>query len=628
LSLTTTGDPNLKALLESALKAVAPPPDLTVSQWADTYRFLPAGAAAKPGRWKTSRAEFQREPMDVITDPDVHEIVIVGPSQLLKSEVELNAIGYFMHLDPCPMMMVQPDTKNAKEFSDDRIAAMIEATPVLKERVFKRRGGSSDRKSNSFNLGFPGGYLAIASANVPASLASKPLRVILADEVDRFELSSGDEGDPLELAVRRTTNFWNYKIFKTSSPGLLAESLIIAAYKDSDQREFYVPCPYCGAMQTLKWGGPKDNFGLKWYGNDPSTAYYLCEHCGEHWTEADKLEAIRNGRWKAHAPFNGVAGFKINALYNTLGYSWEKLVREFLRIKDDPKKLQVFVNTRLAEGWEERGESVSDSALMQRRETYPAQVPRKAFVLTCFVDVQKDRLEALVQGWGKGEENWTVEHAFFRGDPDEDEPWDELESYLGHYFSHESGIRLPLSVTLIDSGYKAQRVYDFVKKMSNPRICATKGKDGWGVPVIAYPSGKRTGKDERKVDLYLIGVDEAKDAVMRRLRKKPGGPYTYHFPKREDALDEEFFKQLTAEKLVTDKDKRGFRTKYWKKIRDRNEIWDMTVGNYAAIQMLPPNWEDWEETIVPPMSESGEKQATVKPAPNTGGRKVRNKGIR
>jgi phage terminase large subunit GpA-like protein len=606
---------------------VAPPPNITISQWADTYRYLPTEGAAKPGRWDTSRAEFQREPMDVITHPDVQKIVIVGPSQLLKSEILLNAYGYFMHLDPCPMMMVQPDTKNAEEFSNDRIASMIEATPVLRERVYKRRGGQSDKKSSKHNIGFPGGYLAVASANVPASLASKPIRILGLDETDRYALSSGDEGDPIEIATRRTTTFWNAKVLSVSSPGLLDESLILADYSQSDQREYYIPCPLCGEMQTFQMGDKDTDYGLKWEANDPSTVYYLCVGCRRGIFEADKKEAIRRGQWLAHAPFNGVAGFKINALYSPW-FSWEKLIQEFIRVKDDPKKLQVFVNTRLAEGWEERGESVSDDSLMARREIYPAQVPRQAFVLTCFVDVQKDRLEALVQGWGKGEENWTIEHAVFWGDPDEDEPWNELESYLGRQFMHESGIRLPLSVTLIDSGYKAQRVYSFVKKMDNPRICATKGREGWGLPVIAYPSTKRTGKDERKVDLFMIGVDEAKDSVMKRLRKKPGGPYTYHFPKREDALDDEFFKQLTAEKIVISKDKRGFRTRVWKKKRDRNEIWDMAVGNFAALQMLPPNWQDWEALIVPPQAEPGEKPPATKPTTQQAGRRVRNKGIR
>lgn len=573
--------------------------------------------------------------MDCITDPDVREIVIVGPSQLLKSEIILNAIGYFIHLDPCPMLMIQPDDKNAEEFSKDRIATMIEATPELRERVYKRQGGRSIKKSTKYNIGFPGGYLSIASSNSPASLASKPIRNLFPDEVDRYALSSGDEGDVVELGKRRLTTFWNSLCLQTSSPGRKDSSLILSAYEASDQREYYVPCVLCGETQTFEMGDKDTPYGLKWEPGRPDTAHYLCRGCqGELW-EADKLEAVRHGQWQRHAPFTGTAGFKINALYSPW-FSWEKLVAEFLKVKDDPKKLQVFVNTRLAEGWEDLAESVSDDTLLARREPYRAEVPMGAFVLTCFVDVQGDRLEALVQGWGVGEECWNIEHAVFWGSPDETETWDTLEWYLGKQFQHESGIKLPLSVTGIDSGYKANTVYDFVQRMGTRRIFATKGQSGWGQPILKSPSRSSGGAGRRKVDLHIVGVDEAKDTVMRRLRKPPGSPYSYHFPK-SDWCDDEFFKQLTAEKIVLEKDKRGYRQRVWeKKNGRRNEVWDLHVGNFAMTKRLPANWQSWRESIIPKHLDAPDpdrpgpdgpttKASTGTPHP---GRRVRSQGLR
>jgi phage terminase large subunit GpA-like protein len=631
LHLDLKGGQSLKTLVELALQAVAPPPDLTVSQWADTYRRLPAEGASEPGQWDTGRAEFQREPMDVITDPDVQDIVICGAIQLLKSEVELNAFGYFMHLDPCPIIMVQPDEKNADDFSKDRVASMIEATSELQERVFKRQGGRSTKKSTKHNIGFKGGYLAIASANVEASLSSKPARVILFDEVDKYPAYTNKGKDPIDLGKGRTSNFWNRKRIYVSSPGRKESSRVIPLYERSDKREYYVPCPHCGTLQTLKWGGKDLPYGIKWANNDHTTAHYVCEGCGKWLSEADKDGMVKAGQWLAHAPFAGIAGFRISSLYSPW-FSWQELVREYLESKDDPSKLQVFVNTRLAEGWEDRGESVSDDMLMARREKYPAPVPMRAFVLTCFVDVQGDRLEALVQAWGKREECWNVEHAVFYGNPDEQEVWEHLESYRYRQFEHESGIKLPLTAMGIDSGYKSQKVYEFVRRM-DARVFATKGVDGWGQPIMKSPSRAQGGKERRKVSVHLIGVDEAKDTVMQRLKKKPPGPYSYHFPDT-DWCDDEFFKQLTAEKIVYERNKKGYWSRVWKNKRDRNEIFDMAVGCFALTKRLPPDWEAWEERIIPKHLVE-QKPGHQVPTPTSGPapsappeRRVRSKGLK
>lgn len=228
------GGTSVKNLMEVVLSTFEPPPNLTLSEWADTYRILPEGSP-EPGQWSTAKAEYQREILDVMTHPDTRRVVIMGASQTVKSEAELNLIGYHIHMDPCTMMMVQPDEKNAEEFATDRIVSMIKATPELrgtkdKPVVYDEKKGVDGQRSNKHMKRFKGGFLAIASANVPASLASKPIRVLMFDEVDRYSLSSGKEGDPVMVAEKRTRNFWNKLIVLVSSPLIKDESRIEHEY--------------------------------------------------------------------------------------------------------------------------------------------------------------------------------------------------------------------------------------------------------------------------------------------------------------------------------------------------------------------------------------------------------------
>lgn len=591
---------------------------MTVSEWADAYRILPDVGSAKPGPWQTSWAEYQREVMDSFNEPDVTDLVICAAVQLLKSEVILNILGYLMHLDPCPIIMVQPDERNAEDFSKDRVASMIEVTPVLRERVLKRRGGSSDKKSTKFNIGFKGGYLAIASANVEASLSSKPARVILLDEIDKYPTSAKKGGDPIDLAEKRTTTFPNAKRVKVSSPGDKDTSRILKEFAKSDQRYCYVPCVHCGLYQILKWGGKDTDFGMKWEGDDPETAYYQCEGCGGRLYEADKLEMISRPKFIPHAKSKGIRGYQISALY-ARNFSWEKLVAEFLKCKDDPDRLKVFVTTRLAEGWEERGSRLKEDSLFARRESYgetSPEVPDGVLVLTCAADVQDNRIEAEVKGWGLGEESWGIVHKVFYGDPSESEVWEQLEDLLYKSFKDKSGLNFQISATFIDSGHHTQMVYDFCQEQSPRAIYPIKGVGGAGIPILSAPMGKRSGKGERKIELFNIGVDEVKSRLMARLRKTQPGPGYYHFPK---AYTEEFFKQLTAEecRIVDGK-------KTWKKIRTRNEAWDLNVYNYAALQLVDPSWKQLDERI---KAARENIQEPKNQAEQRGGRRIRSRGI-
>jgi len=572
--------------------------------------MLSQEGSSEYGQWDTSRAEYQREPMDAFTDPTVHTIVLEWASQLGKSEILLNCIAYSVHIDPSPMLMVQPDKDNAKDFSEDRIDTMIRDTDVLSRKIYPSRGGGHEKQSGTFKKNFAGGYLAIASANVPASLAGKPIKRLFEDECDRYEKSSKKEGDPIDLAEKRTTNFWDKKIIKTSSPGNDTDSKIHPSYQRSDQREYFVPCPHCDQYQKLEWKNvcwDKEIVdGVKVH--RPETAHMVCIECGTLLFESDKPDMVARGKWIAQAEFNGVAGFRLNTLYSPW-FTWAQFVQEFLDAKEDVQKLKVFTNTRLCETWKEEGAGIESSDLYHRREKYTAEVPMGAFVLTAGVDIQNDRIEILVNGWGLREECWSVDHQTFWGDPEQPGVWRELQDYLDRTFAHESGVKLRISSTCIDSGFKTQIVYDFCKGKTAQRIFATKGVAGDGRPIITSPAPKRTGVDERKVELFTVGVDPAKEIIYGRLNRTEPGPGYIHFP---DRYMEEFFKQLAAEQLVK-KMERGVEKKAWRKIRARNEALDMMVLSFAGLNMLASNWQEWGTRIIPHQHHEGLKPDTPEP---------------
>ena len=574
--------------MQTALEAAAPPPELTLSEWADTYRVLSREASAEPGAWDTSRAEYQREIMDTISDPAYETVVLMTSSQVGKSEIINNYLAYSVHLDPCPILFVHPSDKHAEEYSRIRIAPLVRDTPVLTERVSdakSRYGGNTTLYKE-----FPGGHLTLAGANVPAGLASKPICKLLCDEVDRFPISAGSEGDPIKLAEKRTTTFWNRKKVYASTPGIKDHSRIEKAYEESDQRHYYVPCPHCDEFQILRWKikeGDEDRHLVVWESGKPETAVIICIHCGVGIDEGQRRIIISKGEWRKHNPESKIAGFHLNELYSP----WKRLsevVDDFIKAKNDPEQLKVWVNTSLGETWEDRGESVSESALMERRETYLADVPMKAMVLTCGVDVQKDRLELEVKGWGEGEESWGISYKILWGDPGERYVWDTLLDELKRTFQHESGHKLRISATCIDSGgLHTSVVYHWCKGREKQRIFAIKGVSGDSKPIISAAMNKQSGTDRRKVKLFMVGVDVCKETLFARLKKKEPGPGYFHFPKH---YDKDYFDGLTAEEVLT-KYKNGHPIRVWLKKKARNEPIDINNYAYAAFKLLSPNWE-------------------------------------
>lgn len=571
----------------------APPPRLSLSEWADQFRILTAEATAEPGRWRTRRVPYLREPMDVISDRHVDTVVIMASSQTGKTEVLLNLIGRHIHLDPAPMMLIEPTLDMAKAISTDRIAPMIEAMPVLHDRVSPARSRSSS--NTVLRKGFPGGHLTLAGSNSPASLASRPIRILLGDEVDRWAASvgrksktaSGSEGDPLTLAVKRTTTFRRRKIIIVSSPTIKGASRVEDWYEISDKRRLHVPCPRCSERFVIRWSD------VRWTDRDTSTAHLVCPNCSGRIEDTERPKMIAAGVWIAEKPFAGVAGFHVWEMYSP----WRSLrdqVQAFLVSLTSMEKRQAWTNTALGETWEAPGEKVDASALLLRREAYTATVPTGVQVLTMGVDVQDDRLEALVVGWGEGEESWIVARETWYGDPAQPEVWKDLDEVLEAGWACEDGGQLRIQCTLVDSGgHKTQAVYNGVIPRQRQRVFASKGRSGGISGLLVSPSRPIRPRDgSGTVLLRVIDPDQGKILIFGRLKMDDPGPEYIHFP---DSLGEQFFDELTAEKLVTKRNKFGVPTKVWEQVRERNESLDCFVLAHAALRIVAPTPKHFEK---------------------------------
>ena len=623
---------------------VAPPPELTVSQWADKHRFLSSESAAESGKWTT--LPFQREPLDAVSDTRIRRVVIRAATQMLKTVTIENSIGYFVTQDPGPILILQPRDADVKAFSKERIAPMIRDTPVL-------RGLFSDPKSRSSNNTieeklFPGGMLAITSAGSPGNLARRAIRFLFADEVDKYPPTAGSEGNPISLARKRLATFRHRKKeIMTCSP-TLPGSEIDRAYEGSDRREYYVPCPICGHMQSLML---KFYTQVRWDSSLASreeqakSARYHCENpdCKAAWDDATRWEAIEKGEWRARAPFNGIAGFWISELYSPWKQLWE-IVLDFLTKKDNAQDLQTFVNTSLAENWVEKGEAPEWEILLSRREEYqPGTVPRGGLFLTAGVDVQRDRVECEVVAWGRGRESWSVDYQILEGKTSESEVWKQLEVLRSQTFKTEQGAELPIARMFVDSGDQTQDVYNWVRTQPASQVQAIKGSDK-GILPVGQPSPVDINVGGKKIKaglkIKIINVSFFKSELYANLKsRRPTDEelsqgYTFppgycHFPTGKNYGDEHF-KQLCAEQLIMRSNRRTGRTKQeWMQTRARNEALDCRIYARAAAwdrgldRMQDKHFKAIEEQLVPGAAEAQKSNAEQQPGPGADPRRGR-----
>ena len=590
--------PNTIEMFSRYVSLLKPPPRLTLSQWADMYRMLSPENSAEPGRWHTEKAPYQREIMDAIGDQHTRKVVIKSAAQIGKTAMLMNMLGYYMHYYPSPVLVMQPTLDMAQTFSKDFLAPMLRDTPVLSNLVDSksRYSGNTILKKN-----FPGGHVTIVGANSPASLASRPIKVLLADEVDRYPASAGTEGDPLLLGQKRQTTFWDKKTVIVSTPTLKASSRITTEFEASSKEEWNVPCPCCGHYQPLVWER------LVFDSEDTTKPImYKCERCGELSGEYDWKKAAQRGHFVAENDNVEVRGFHLNTLASNF-CSWKEVVDKFLVANElskqgDHEKLKTWVNTDLGEAWEEPGTTIDDTSLVNRREIYEAEVPDEVLILTAGVDVQDDRFEVEVVGWGVGKESWGILYQKIYGDLMSERVWSDLDQFLLQTFQKLDGSKLPITSVCIDSGgHHTNEVYKFTKERWERRVWAIKGKGGQDVPYIRDPS-----KNNRaKTPLFIIGVDAGKSLIYQRLKHETKGPNYCHFPLNEEAgYTEEYFKGLTAEQMVV-RFRKGRPTIMWE-IKDpkqkRNEPLDLR--NYATAAL---------EITNPTLKKSDDNTATVQP---------------
>jgi len=584
-------------------KCLQPIVKISVSEWADKYRVLSSESAAEPGKWHTDRAPYQREIMDSFTTPAIHKVVSKLASQTGKSDMLNNVLGRFAHIDPCPIMLVQPTIDMAQDYSKSRIAPMLRDTKVLKRMFHDVKSKDSD--NTILSKLFPGGRLIMCGANSPTGLASRPIRILLCDEVDRFCKSAGTEGDPVALASKRTTTFWNYCVGLFSTPTLVGTSRIEAEYNSGTMEEWQHECPNCHEFSLIKYANLQIDYEES-KKNDGSrlitikSILYHCPHCGFGYDE----QTMRNQpqKYVAKAPDaikNGVRSFFVNA-FSSPWIPWKTVVQEYLEAKGDPEMEKVVVNTRFGEVYEPKGEFADENIFLQRREDYEAECPQGVLLLTAAVDVQDNRLEYQVNGWGFGEECWGIKKGIIMGVPDEKRTWDELDFVLDKAYQHANGRKLLISRTFIDSGgHYTKNVYEYCYKNARKQRFAIKGMPGDGIPLI-YKPGKAK---EYNVFLMLLGVDSGKQQIMDRLAIDEKGPKYFHYPKdvvgeTPKGFDDVYFKGLIAEKKVP-RIERGRLVTRWVNIAPdkRNEPLDLSVYNLAAQQSINPNWERLQSVI-------------------------------
>ncbi|EAZ2245710.1 phage terminase large subunit family protein [Salmonella enterica] len=573
-------------------RALRPKSRLTVSEWADKYRHVAPGTSPEPGPWRTSRVPYLREPMDVIGDADTETVVMQCSSQIGKSEMQLNVMGYFTDQEPSPQLMIYPTVEAAEAFSKERIDPTFKYSPGLKNKLREGKEGRGAAKKSSTTIRmkhYAGGYVALVGANSPAGLASRPVRILLADEIDRYGVTQ--EGDPLKLGIQRTTNFHNRKKVFVSTPVLEKTSNIHKWFKLSDQRYYQVPCPCCGAMQVLKWSQ------VKWDKNDmgealPETARYECRECGDVIRGPGKpdVDWLAKGVWiPEHPEIKGIVGFHISSLYSPW-VALSELVAEFAEATKNRDKngLMEFINLKLGEPWKEDAkEEIDHEYLLQRRVRYEDFLPDGVLLLTAGVDVQDSYLVAEVVGWGKGKESWGIEYKIFMGDPAQSAVWQQLDEFLLRSWQFRDGQRLSIAAACVDSGgHFTTETYRFTKSRESRRIYSIRGRGGVGLPFI----GKPNNNNRIGAMLFNLGVDDGKGTIIARIKLHDPGPGYMHFPvDSERGYDTEYFKGLLSEKKVFEY-KNGQTKEKWEKVYNRNEPLDCRNYASAAMEILNPNF--------------------------------------
>jgi phage terminase large subunit GpA-like protein len=590
-----------------------PPEEMTVSEWADRYGVVVTGTG-RTQKWKTR--EPQRAILDAFDNDQIHEISCYKSSRFGWTSILSMAMGYFIHQDPSPIVIVQPRDKDVQEWSKETVQPVIDQIPELSNLVVKRKPGVAGN-SNDYKE-YPGGPLRLRASNSPDGFRRYSARVAMLDEVDGYPLNVGVDGDLVSLIYSRVQDAWNMVIALGSTPTEADISRIKRAVDESSLGYPFLTCPHCGDHHIRKFSIPKKPITIRgveqpishivYSNNDPSTAVYVCPACGseithkyhnamlagcfwigEHWEYVDREYKFLPG-FAGKIGFHPWAGYVISP--NTTP---QKLVERFLSDKKRPETLKAFVNTVLAEVWEEKGESLDPDELIKRCEKYDAEVPKGVLFLSIGVDVQGDRLELEVVGWGVGEESWSIDYVILSGDPLGDDVWGDLTDEINRKYKNAEGIEFSVEAVGIDHGHYSQRVNAYVSKQRKAYIFACKGVGGERQIIETTAQRKRRLSKARKTKAKpeIVGVDQAKKTLYHRLQMvRDVGPGYCHFPEGRDL---EYFSQLAAEKrrVVYHHGKARYE---WDQIRARNEALDCRNYAYASMLIVNPDFEKLSKT--------------------------------
>lgn len=550
-------------------EALLPPERISLSDWADRHMRLSPEGSAQPGAW-TSLA-YQREPLDAMAPTSPYErVILMWASQMSKTACMLTLLAHVISDAPGPTLIVQPNLDMAEAFSKDRLAPMFRDTAILHKKVAPAK--SRDAGSTIFHRTFLGGHVTIVGSNSPAGLAARPVRYLFMDEIDRWEASAGAEGDPRRLAIARTRTFWNRRIIECSTPTIKGASAIEEDFLLSDQRFYQVPCPLCKAPQKLRWQN------LEWPDEEPEKAEYRCAHCRQFIPAHRKRWMVEHGRWVAENPTSRVAGFHLSELYSLWPLrNWGVLAREWLEAQGNVESLRVFINTTLAETWDDTAEGgIDEKELMARRENYGPVLPDWVALLVAGCDLQEDRIEVSLWGYGRNDESALIIHHTIPGDPATGALWDALDEFLLRRWQHPVAGQMAIAATAIDAGHRPDRVCPFADARRGRRVWAIKGDDG------KRPPWPRKVSRAKKGFVYIVGVHSLRTTIQARLRIVEGAG-RIHFP---TTVGMPYFEQLTSEYLATQY-RRGRPVRVWERRKGRRaEAWDCAVYALAAVYGL------------------------------------------
>lgn len=590
-----------------------PAPALTVSEWAAANRILAKGQMAGQ-LWRNEEAPYLVEIMDTISDPHRPRRACVMKSARVgyTEGVIGNGIGYFIDQEPADVIVMQPTDEEAGAYSVEHLDPLFHGTPALRNRL--HLDSYKDSRNKIAYKKYAGGSLAIIGPK-PSNLRRRSARIAFSDEIDELD-DSHEQGDPLKRLDKRLDDFDDSLHFMGSTPTIKGSSRIEKEYAGSDQRRLFVRCPHCATSQPLEWGGKNVPHGISWdknvhckgcgaeakYGRPcedcgeeaqevehlPETAHYVCVK-GCRIEEHEKRAMVQRGEWVATNPKGRYPGWHVFALMSLFpGARWQKLVEEWIEAQGDPEALKVFVNTVLGETYDEPNTRVEAGDLEDRAEQWAADVPKGVGVLTAAVDVQGDRLELLVRGWGLGEESWDILHERVVGEPESADTWGRLDALLTRPYQHANGGRMWIAATMVDAGYSTDAVYRFVKPREGRKVFACMGDAGReGAPPLKRPS--RPNADGVKV--FTLGVFGLKNTLLKRLIHARPGPRYIHLrrpdPKRCNGFDAEYFRQFGAERIERGIQKGSRRvTRHFVQTRARNEAIDLHAYNMAALYSL------------------------------------------